>query len=171
MALTALQGPTFKVLGIGVLALLLLVPLAQVRSVLRERAASREQALSTIASRWGGMQRVGGPVLALPYARTIGFVRKGKPATRRETGTMLVLADRLAVDGKLTLSERRYGIFATPVYLADLRFAGEFAPSDLVTLAHGRGSTPILRTLPSRLIVSAEECHDQAKKVQCRVQA
>ena len=137
MALTALQGPTFKVLGIGVLALLLLVPLAQVRSVVAERAASREQAVATIASRWGGMQRVGAPVFALPYVRTIGFMRNGKPESRRENGTLLVLADRLAIGGKLTLSERRYGIFATPVYLADLKIAGEFAPSDFAALEHG----------------------------------
>ena len=33
------------------------------------------------------------------------------------------------------------------------------------------GSTPLKRTLPSRLIMSKEECHEQAKKVQCGVQA
>lgn len=137
MALAALQGPTFKVLGIGALALLLLVPLAQVRGVVSERAASREEAVATIASRWGGMQRVGGPVLALPFVRTIAFTRKGKLETRRENGTMLLLADRLVVDGKLTLSERRYGIFKTPVYLADLKLTGQFAPADFAALDHG----------------------------------
>ncbi len=137
MVLAALQGPTFKVLGIGLLALLLLVPLAQVRSVVAERSASREQAVAMIASRWGGMQRIGGPVVALPYVRTIHFVRKGKPETRLEHDTMLVLADRLEVTGKLTLSQRRYGIFETPVYLADVELAGEFAPADFAALEHG----------------------------------
>src|SRR5690348_2053649 len=33
------------------------------------------------------------------------------------------------------------------------------------------GSTPIPRTLPSKLIMSREECHGTTKKVQCGVQA
>jgi hypothetical protein len=33
------------------------------------------------------------------------------------------------------------------------------------------GSTPIPRTLPSKLILSREECHGTTKKVQCGVQA
>ncbi len=139
MALAVLQGPTFKVLGIGVLALLMLVPLAQVRSIVSERAASREAAVAAIAARWGGMQRVGGPVIALPFVRTVEVVRKGKPETRRDTGTVLVLADRLAIDGRLTLSERSYGIFKTPVYLADLALAGHFAAADFAVLEHGAG--------------------------------
>ncbi len=137
MSIAALQGPTFKVLGIALLALLLLIPLSQVQRVVAERALSREQAVATIASRWGGLQRVGGPVLAIPYVRTVTVVRKGKPEVRRETGTALVLADRLAIEGRLTLSERRYGIFATPVYLADLELSGEFAPADFAALEHG----------------------------------
>ncbi len=134
MALSALQGPTFKVLGIAALALVLLVPLAQVRSLVAERAASREHAVSTIASRWGGLQTVGGPVFAVPFVRRVSFLRQGRQETRREHGTALVLADRLAIEGKLKLSERRYGIFSTPVYLADLEFNGAFAPADFAAL-------------------------------------
>jgi len=33
------------------------------------------------------------------------------------------------------------------------------------------GSTPIPRTLPSKLVMSREECHGTTKKVQCGVQA
>ena len=138
MALTALQGPTFKVLGIAALALVLLIPLAQVRALVAERAALREHAVSTIAARWGGLQTVGGPVFAVPYVRHVNLLRNGKLESRRERGTALVLADRLVVSGKLALSERRYGIFATPVYLAALEMKGSFSPADFAGLDHAR---------------------------------
>lgn len=131
MAMPEFRGPTFKVLGIGLLTLLMLIPLAQVQRILAERAAARDEAVSMIASRWGGMQQVGGPVLAVPFERQVERVRKGVSEWRREQGTVLVLADRLRIDGSLSISERAYGIFSTPVYTSKLALDGEFLPGDL----------------------------------------
>ena len=60
------QSITFKVLGVGVLALLMLIPLAEVQGLIGERNRMREQAVSAIAQRWGAVQVLGGPVLAVP---------------------------------------------------------------------------------------------------------
>jgi len=66
MAIAMFQSITFKVLGIGVLALLMLIPLAQVQGLIGERNRMRDQAVSSIAQRWGAVQDFGGPVLAIP---------------------------------------------------------------------------------------------------------
>ena len=57
---------TFKVLGIGFLALLMLIPLGEVQGLIGERNALRDQAVATIAQRWGAQQQLGGPVLVVP---------------------------------------------------------------------------------------------------------
>ncbi len=131
MAMPEFRGPTFKVLGIGLLTLLMLIPLAQVQRILAERSAARDEAVTMIASRWGGMQQVGGPVLAVPFERQVEHVRRGVSEWRRERGTLLVLADQLRIDGSLAISERAYGIFATPVYTSKLDLDGKFLPGDL----------------------------------------
>jgi hypothetical protein len=56
-----------KIGGIGFLILLLHVPLAMTDGVLRERSQYRDEAVSQIASVWGGRQTVTGPILAVPY--------------------------------------------------------------------------------------------------------
>jgi len=125
------QSITFKVLGVGVLALLMLIPLAEVQGLIGERNRMREQAVSAIAQRWGAVQVLGGPVLAIPKR------------TRLETSngwivqqsTEIVLADRLDIGGTLAPEERRYGMYSAPVYTAELKISGRFLASDVHALA------------------------------------
>ena len=63
------QTITAKVLGVGVLALLMTIPLLQVRGLVRERQQLRTSAISQIAQGWGGRQVLGGPVLVVPTQR------------------------------------------------------------------------------------------------------
>src|SRR5690606_3686202 len=60
------QGITFTVLGIAALALAMLVPLSQVNDLVREREGRAREATARVAERWGGQQRVGGPVMVVP---------------------------------------------------------------------------------------------------------
>jgi len=121
---------TFKVLGIGFLALLMLIPLAQVQSLIFERNGLRERALADIAQRWGAAQDIGGPVLAIPK-RT--HVRVNGEWTSQET-TEIVLADQLAIDASMAPQTRKYGIYSTPVYEAQIRLSGRFTGRDLRAL-------------------------------------
>src|SRR5262245_24590830 len=56
----------FKMMGIGVLGLLLLIPMAMVGALLGERLARRDEAVAEITRTWGGRQQVIGPVLVVP---------------------------------------------------------------------------------------------------------
>ena len=55
-----------KALVIGVLVLLLLIPLANMTDLVRERVGMREQAAQRVAQSWGGMQTTAGVLLAIP---------------------------------------------------------------------------------------------------------
>ena len=125
------QSITFKVLGVGVLALLMLIPLAEVQGLIGERNRMREQAVNAIAQRWGAVQVLGGPVLAIPKRTRIetsnGWVV--------QQSTEIVLADRLDIGGTLAPEERRYGMYSAPVYTAELKVSGRFLTSDMRALA------------------------------------
>ncbi|MET0231527.1 MAG: inner membrane CreD family protein, partial [Rhodanobacteraceae bacterium] len=125
------QGATFKVLGIALLALLMLIPLAQVNDLVREREGRAHEATRQIAERWGASQLVGAPVLVVPVRRQ---VIQDKTLTTVEEREYL-LADRAAIGAKLAPELRRYGIYETAVYTADLAIEGRFRASDIAALA------------------------------------
>ena len=136
MALNLPQSITFKVLGIGFLALLMLIPLVQVQSLIEERSSLRAQALADISQRWGAAQHIGGVVLAIPKRVRVqtsnGWVTQDH--------TEILLADQLDIGGTLAPEVRRYGIYSTPVYLAELKISGRFLSRDLRVLQGNSGS-------------------------------
>jgi inner membrane protein len=131
MAMSMFQSITFKVLGIGFLALLMMIPLGQVQSLIGERNGLREQAVASIASRWGAQQQLGGPVLAIPKR----VRQQTSTGWTTHESTEIVLPDQLGFSGTLAPDIRSYGIYETPVYTAELKLAGSFLGSDLKALA------------------------------------
>jgi inner membrane protein len=139
----------FKVFGVGVIGLLLFIPLGMVQSTLSERRSRQMEAIESITQTWGGEQRVAGPVLVVPFTyktvavepRLIDGQRRDVSVEREQRGEAFFLAERLAVDGDVRPSMRKRGIYETPVYAAQLKITGKFAPPnfDFVTI---RGLVP-----------------------------
>jgi inner membrane protein len=125
------QGVTFKAMGVGVLALLMLIPLAQVQSLTAERQGLEGEARARIAERWGGLQMVGGPVLVVPVRHQVqsdkGWISQDEPG--------YLLPERLAVKGTLATEVRQYGIYASPIYTATLEVSGQFRADSLAALS------------------------------------
>jgi len=131
MTIRPLQGATFKVLGIAALALVMLIPLAQVNDLVGEREGRAREATQKIAERWGAQQLVGAPVLVVPVRWQ---VQHDKEWTTVEE-TEYVLADRASIVGNLTPAVRAYGIYETAVYTTEISVEGRFAATDLAALA------------------------------------
>ncbi|HVC16627.1 MAG TPA: cell envelope integrity protein CreD [Rhodanobacter sp.] len=123
------QTVTAKVLGIGVLALVMTVPLMQVRALVSERQQLREGAVAQIARGWGGQQVLGGPVLAVPTIRSVAVMENQPPQWR--AGSESVLADTLKMDVAMAVQTRRYGIYDAPVFVATVKLDARFQPRDL----------------------------------------
>lgn len=119
---------TLKAVMIGVIVLLLVVPLAMLRGLVSERAGLREQAYTRVAEGWGGNIVLGGPMLIVPTQRTVVERIDDKDVTRIVRSDVYLLPARLEmnVDLKLQDEPRYVGIYAVPVYLADVRLAGDF---------------------------------------------
>ncbi|MEO8673721.1 MAG: cell envelope integrity protein CreD [Tahibacter sp.] len=121
---------THKVLGIGLLALLMLLPLAQVQSLIAERSGLHREAVAQIAQRWGAAQVMGGPVLrAIVPVRT-----RVDAAWRVDEDAEITLADQLDIVARLEPEIRRYGIYAAPVYKAQIDITAHFSAADLANL-------------------------------------
>lgn len=127
-----------KMLGIGALALILLVPIAFVNSTLGERKQRRDEATKDITSSWGSGQSVVGPVLIIPYQyrykATKSVEVNGKMRQREVIETAVAnaffLPASLEIDGDTTPKKLHRGIFEAVVYTGQLGISGLFPKPD-----------------------------------------
>ncbi|MFC5524682.1 cell envelope integrity protein CreD [Rhodanobacter ginsengisoli] len=133
------QTVTAKVLGIGVLALLMTIPLMQVNGLVQERQQLRETAVTQIAQGWGGDQVLGGPVLVVPTMRQVG-VAENQPYQLR-AGSESMLADTLKMDVAMSVQTRSYGIYSVPVFVSTVKLSAQFRAQDLARFRHGSSAS------------------------------
>ena len=128
------QTVTAKVLGVGLLALLMTIPLMQVGGLVSERQQLRETAIAQIAQGWGGSQVLGGPVLTVPTLRQLTPAESGplqSGAAPSRAGSESMLADTLKMDVAMAVETRRYGIYAAPVFVSTVRLKATWRAEDL----------------------------------------
>ncbi len=130
-AITWSRSATARVLGIGFLAMLMLIPLSQVQDLIGEREGLERGAHASIAARWGGQQIIGGPVLVVPVRRAV----TNESGTRWHDVRHFALPEQLRIEGSLEPELRRYGIYETPVYTAALTISGRFGADVAATIA------------------------------------
>ena len=91
------NAAALKLLLVGFLIVLLLVPLSMVKSTLAERLARHDAAVAEIAQAWGKSQRLLGPVLVVPYTY------------KTESDTWIVTADGRRERSTRTVSAGEHG--------------------------------------------------------------
>ena len=134
--LAGLRSSQFmRLLLLGFLVLLLLIPLARISDVIDERASRRDEAVLEVTDKWGGEQKLTGPVLVVPYTHRWSETNsKGVVIPHSEIRRAYFLPERLDVTGRIDAEERARGIFSVQVYALDLAFAGTFARPDFAAL-------------------------------------
>ncbi|HEX7815334.1 cell envelope integrity protein CreD [Dyella sp.] len=133
-----IHSVTAKVLGVGLLALLMLIPLGQVRNLIGERQDLRQQAVAQIAQGWGAEQTLGGPVLAVPGRRSV--LMADSTSAREVATTNIVLPDQLKADVSMQVDRRSFGIYAAPIYLSTIHLTARFLPEDVQKAARASAS-------------------------------
>jgi inner membrane protein len=132
-----------KLLGVGALVLLLLIPLTMIRGVLNERLARRNEAVNDITASWGKEQNVIGPVLGIPYKYRFKKVREESTpdgrVERREAeetavGNAYFLPETLDITGEATTQTLYRGIYNAAVFRAQLVLSGKFPVPDFGAL-------------------------------------
>lgn len=126
-----------KMLVIGALVGLLVVPLAMIQDVVYERSSYRDQASYSIAQSWTGSQNVIGPLLVVPYKvhRTEKYWDGNLKRYERRPVTyereFYIAPQKLVIDADVKTETRKRGIYAVPVYHGDFAFSGRFDPRQL----------------------------------------
>jgi inner membrane protein len=131
-----------RMLVMGVLLVVLMIPLAMTQGVITERASRRDEVSRDISRTWGDRQVVTGPVLSVPYRHVVREERVGEAAARESvrTGHLVLLPEQLDVEGRLDPETRARGPFSAVVYTARLTLRGQFGVPD-TSVVSGAGVT------------------------------
>lgn len=113
-----------KMIIIGVLALLLLIPAAMVRGLIDEREGRKAAVIQEIGSKWGREQTVTGPVVRIPYLEKLRNAEGREIVNRKD---FYLLPDNLAIEAAVDPSRRNRGIYEAVVYAAKIRMKGDFS--------------------------------------------
>ena len=116
-----------KMILIGVLLLVFLIPLQMIRALIEERNMTRLEAEGEVIAKWGGEQTIAGPVVVVPYLKRVE-VEDEKIEEYVELAYFL--PDTLEITGTVDTDKRNRGIFEVTVYTAALQIAGTFGEPD-----------------------------------------
>jgi inner membrane protein len=122
----------FKLGAIFLVALLLLLPVVQIRELVSEREQTRDAVVAEIARSTGYAQTITGPLLVVPYTRKLrswSEERDGEPRRLIETevaGQLTFLPADFELSGALEVEERQRGIYRARIFDAESRITGTF---------------------------------------------
>lgn len=129
------ESQTVRLLVVGALVLLLLIPVAMISHLIEERQQRRESAVAEVSSSWGGEQAISGPALVVPFTRRwMERGAEGETVVRESERTAVFLPERLEVRGRMEAETLSRGIFSVPVYRLGAVVEGEFAGPDVGAL-------------------------------------
>jgi inner membrane protein len=130
-----------RTLMLAALTLALTVPLGLMGGVVTDRQHHQENAVKSITDSWGKSQTFTGPRILVPS--------KDKTSSRQ----LVLLPQKLTINGDVAPEQRRRGLFAVSIYRADLEVVAEFDTRLL------RGLTPDNEIVWSgaRLLVGVSE--------------
>lgn len=159
---------TKKMLVIGGLVLLLLIPLMMIEGVVKERSHYREEARRSIAQSWTGEQKVVGPLLVVPYREYYQQkvwdekLKQYQVETHHWERNLYLAPELLQVKGEVVTDERSRGLYTIPVYTSQLAVSGHF--SNQLLLETQKQSQHRIEWQPARLSVVVSDVRGVAEQ-------
>lgn len=127
------QSSTVKIIMVGILALVLLIPLAFVSNLIFERAERQKAVVSEINSKWGEDVYFYGPVLKVPYTQyyeTKLVDEKTKKTTIQQsesTNYAYFFPDQLNADLNVNTQQKNRSNYESVVYTSKMDFKGNYS--------------------------------------------
>lgn len=114
------------------LMVVMLIPIAQLMSVIDERSGYRQSVVGQVSESTSGAQRVLGPLIVIPYVeREEKKDEKGQTVVQRVQHYRYLLPESLQVLGAPKVEVRKLGIYQTQVYQGPLNFKVRFGQPEL----------------------------------------
>jgi len=120
-----------KMMTIGILVLLLMIPTSIVSDLIRERQNIRDQAVGEVSGNWGLEQKISGPVVSVPFYE---FEKDEKGNMVRSKIWAHFLPESVNIDGNVVPHEKYRGIYVVVLYNAKLAINGQFNYPDFASL-------------------------------------
>ncbi|WP_321375601.1 cell envelope integrity protein CreD [uncultured Draconibacterium sp.] len=120
---------SFKLLVIGMLIIILLIPKVMILGLISERQINSRQVVNEVMGMWSNEQVISGPVLFVPFKKKIYNEEDEKynEVTRYAT----FLPKQLSFNGELQPKQLKRSIYNVDVYETELTINGSFEDIDL----------------------------------------
>lgn len=130
------RSPGIKLLFVGLVSLVLIVPLLLVYALVYDRQDQSQTAQASINAGWGGPQVLSGPVMVVPFrtTQTQNETVDGKPVSRVVEVEKLLYISPVTnrVSTRIEPEERRKSIYRSVLFTANTQGKATFAlPADL----------------------------------------
>jgi len=114
---------TIRVLSIGFMILILLIPTSMIQSLIRERQYRSDDAIREVSADWGEIQTITGPMVTVPFNKH--YVNEKKEVyVQKEYAHFL--PEKLEIKGDIEPEKRHRGLYDVVVYTTKLNFKGSF---------------------------------------------
>ena len=120
-----------RLITIGFLLLLLLIPIEMVMDLIREREYRQQDAIREVSSKWGTEQTIKGLVLTIPYQIYSKVYDEDNSFKLVETIEYAhFLPEELTISGNVSPKVRYRGIYEIVVYNSEIQLNGHFTLPD-----------------------------------------
>ena len=118
---------TIKVVIIGLLILLLMIPMFMIENLISERGRTQEEAIDEVSEKWSLAQTITGPYLNLQYP----VVTENNGEKKVSIKDLILFPDELMVNGQLKTEILKRSIYEVNVYQSELTLKGSFSSEEL----------------------------------------
>ena len=127
---------TARMLMVGILIIILMIPLSYIKSLIYERMLRQQEVVSEINQKWGEEVLIYGPILKVPY-KTYFEKTITNPVTKefqKETIEKIKYAHffpkKLNINSTINPEKKERGIYKTAVYKSSININGSFSKPD-----------------------------------------
>lgn len=127
---------TARMLMVGFLVIILLIPLTYISSLIRERSQRQTEVIAEINQQWGNEVLIYGPILKVPYKTfnektvTDKITKKVYTETIEEINDAYFFPEKLNINSNINPEEKKRGIYTTAVYNSNMTISGTFVKPD-----------------------------------------
>ena len=117
------RSVTLKIVSVGILILLLLIPAAMIQNLIRERQSRRDSVVKEISQKWGYSQIITGPFITIPFKT---FFKDSDGKTQFSLNYLHILPETLDITGEMKPEVRYRSLFEAVLYNIKLKISGNF---------------------------------------------
>lgn len=127
---------TARMLMVGFLTLILLIPLASIKSLIKERSFRKHDVIQEINEKWGNEVVLSGPILKIPYkiyTETVKIDQTTGQSIKEQKAHIYnayFFPEDLSVDANVDAQLKNRSIYTTTVFSSKMKFNGHFTKPD-----------------------------------------